>query len=137
MLALAGLVIGLAVAVSWLPPQKSCGTVRVVERFEPADHPVAPGRRAVVLAPDGKPARSLDVFLTEQLPGIQRLRPRTRTNQLGQVSFEGVPAGRYRVQAYDGQNAVIDRIIDVPADEHPDLELRLETVSLFQLLALE
>lgn len=135
MLVLAGVAMGAAIAVMWFPPPAPpARTERIVERLPPLIEHVAPGHRGVVLRADGTPAAYVDVYLTEQLPERQRIYHSIRTNFAGHFRLR-VPPGRYRVQAFTGRAEVLDRMIDVPAEEHPDLELRMEAVSLFRWLA--
>ena len=134
MLALAGVAMGVAIAVLWLPPRSPARPQPVLEPAQPLIEFVAPGRRAVVLRADGSPAAFVDVYFTEELPGRQVSHHSIRTNFAGHLRF-AVPPGRYRVQAFTGRAEVLDQRIEVSAEDHPDLELRMEPVSLFRWLA--
>jgi hypothetical protein len=132
--ALAGLVSGLSSAIMWMPQQNRMEPLRFVEEFQPPDIPVAPGRRVALYDVNGHPADFVDVHLTELLPNVSRLYRAVRTNKRGHAALT-VPAGVYRIQALDGFSTKIDRIIVVPAEEHPDIELHLERVQMFHFIA--
>lgn len=132
LLALSGVAMGIAIGVLWLPLPAPAPRELAFEPVRPVIEFVEPGRRALVMREDGSPAAFVDVFLTEL--SRQRHHHSIRTNFAGHFRFT-VPPGRYRVQAFTGRAEVLDQVIEVPADDHPDLELRMARVALFHWLA--
>ena len=130
LLTLAGFAVGVAIAVLWLPPpQPQARPEPVVEAWTPPREPVPPGRRAIVLDAHGRPATFVDVYLTELGATRHRIYPAVRTNFEGHFHV-AVPPGRYRVQGL-----FIDHEIEVPADPHPDIQVRTVPRPLLQFLS--
>ena len=121
---------GIAIAVLWLPPPQPPATpTPVALAWSPPIEPVPPGRRGVVVDLDGAPASFIDVHLTELTSEVHRIYPAVRTNFEGHFRIT-VPPGRYRVQGL-----FIDDIIDVPAVEHPDIQVRVVPRPLLEFLS--
>jgi hypothetical protein len=128
-LTLAGIAMGITIAVLWLPPPAPPARPEpVIERWSPPFEPVPPGRRGVVVHDDGTRASFVDVHLTERF-GWGRIYRAVRTNHEGHFPIL-VPPGRYRVQGL-----FIDHEIFIPSEPgHPDIEVRVVPEPLLKFL---